>query len=79
MAPELLQEPVRKINEKVDIWAVGVMTHFLLTGQYPFRGEDFEEVRENILAYRLELEEDLLSPIAKSFIQKCLARKACDR
>ena len=76
MAPELLQEQVKNMTEKVDIWAVGILTHFLLTGQYPFRGEDYYEIRDNVLAYNLVLAKDELSPMAQDFIVKCLARKS---
>ena len=56
MAPELLQDRVEFISEKVDIWAVGVLTHYLLTGEYPFRGDDYDEVKENILRDNRQLE-----------------------
>ncbi|CAN0402992.1 unnamed protein product, partial [Hapterophycus canaliculatus] len=39
MAPELMLEDVDSIKygEKVDVWAVGVVTHELLTLKTPFR------------------------------------------
>lgn len=49
MAPELLSSKVKNISEKVDIWAVGVITHYLMTGCYPFEGDDYYEIRDNIL------------------------------
>ena len=36
MAPEILQDKVTNVTDKVDIWAVGVITYFLLTGHYLF-------------------------------------------
>ena len=47
---------MESITEKVDIWAVGVLTHYLLTGEYPFRGDDYDEVKENILQNNRQLE-----------------------
>ena len=79
MAPELLEGRVENITEKVDIWAVGIMTHFLLTGQFPFRGSEYNEVKNNVLAYNLVLAKDKLSPIAQEFIMKCLARNSEQR
>jgi serine/threonine protein kinase len=35
MAPEILQS---HYNEKVDIWAIGVITYMLLSGKAPFTG-----------------------------------------
>lgn len=29
-----------KYDEKVDIWAVGILTYLLFTGKLPFNGED---------------------------------------
>ena len=64
MAPELLKDRVKNISEKVDIWAVGVITHYLLTGKYPFEGIDYDEIRENILSGCIKYDCSL-SPIAK--------------
>ena len=36
MAPELCQIPTA-YDDKVDIWAVGVITYILLSGKCPFR------------------------------------------
>ena len=76
MAPELLQDWVENITEKVEIWAVGVMAHFLLTGQFPFCGSDYYDVRDNVFAYNLVLVRDQLNPMAQDFILKCLVRKS---
>jgi serine/threonine protein kinase len=42
MAPELLTSATH--NEKVDLWSIGVIVYFLLTGDVPFFGEGQEEV-----------------------------------
>jgi len=39
MAPEIVKASMR-YNEKVDVWACGVMTYFMLSGDYPFLGND---------------------------------------
>ena len=50
MAPELLQEVDLlsgefKYDEKVDIWAIGVMTYYLLQdGKFPFPGKKKADV-----------------------------------
>ena len=42
MAPELLRRS--EYDETVDIWAIGVMTFYLLFNKLPFRGTDVKQV-----------------------------------
>jgi serine/threonine protein kinase len=42
MAPEIILK--KGYNEKVDVWAMGVITYMLLSGTNPFPGEAGEEV-----------------------------------
>ena len=49
VAPEIIQGPY---DEKSDIWALGVITYLLLSGETPFGGLDGEnlgQVKENII------------------------------
>lgn len=46
-APELIQR--KQYNEKVDIWAVGVITIMLLFGRFPFAGSSEHEIKEKIV------------------------------
>lgn len=46
MAPEIVKKET--YNEKIDIWALGVIAYKLLTGEAPFPGETKEEVYEKI-------------------------------
>ena len=48
MAPELLTGTDRA-NERTDIWALGVTLYELLALERPFQGEDFSELRRNII------------------------------
>ena len=45
MAPEVHDQPY---NERCDIWSLGVLTYFLLTGQHPFVGNTVEEIVKKI-------------------------------
>ena len=36
MAPEIIKG--KNYNSKVDIWSLGIITYFLLSGRPPFRG-----------------------------------------
>jgi calcium-dependent protein kinase len=66
-------------DEKCDMWALGVITYLLLSGEAPFGGLDGEnllEVKDNIMRARVIFEpSDVWSGVsnaAKAFIQKLL-------
>lgn len=40
MAPEIFEG--KEYNEKVDIWALGVITYILLSGKAPYQGQGKE-------------------------------------
>lgn len=53
-APEVLNhEPAFPTT---DIWSLGVLTYVMLSGISPFRGEDENETRQNILFVRYRFE-----------------------
>jgi len=77
IAPETIEG---RYNERVDLWAIGVITYLLLSGETPFGGaggeEPLWEVRNNILSgkYRFEPEYiwEKVSDSAKDFINQLL-------
>jgi len=77
VAPEVI---LGSYDERCDVWAIGVITYLLLSGDPPFGGcggpESLMEVRANILAGRFEFEpEDIwarVSQSAKDFIKTLL-------
>lgn len=76
VAPEIIKG---KYDEKVDIWAMGVITYLLLSGETPFGGVDGESlvsVRERIMRGHCEFEPasiwNHVSDQAKVFIKRLL-------
>ena len=75
MAPELVKQ--QKYTEKVDIWALGVITYQLLCGTTPFDGKNIEHINQNILKKKLTFSErhwKNVSSQAKDFMLQCLNR-----
>jgi len=83
IAPETIKG---EYDEKVDVWALGVITYLLLSGDPPFGGMDGEAlktVRQNILDCNLVFEPkeiwDNVSDTAKKFIRRLLTEDPNDR
>ena len=54
MAPELVKR--KQYDEKVDIWALGVMTYIILTGSPPHNGRGKQKIFESIEKEALNLD-----------------------
>lgn len=51
IAPEVLKG---EYDEKCDIWSIGVICFFLLSGHPPFKGKSEEEIKQKILNYEVD-------------------------
>ena len=80
LAPELVTNT--PYDDKIDNWAVGILTYELLTGNSPFacpqptgstgpRGDIHKNITNVDLQYNANYEE-LVSPLAKDFITQIL-------
>lgn len=75
VAPEVLKEGT--FSDKNDIWAVGVITYLLISGDRPFRGEPPQKMARNILKAKLVFDSPVWerrSPECKEFITMLLER-----
>ncbi|KAF8873792.1 kinase-like domain-containing protein [Gymnopilus junonius] len=74
MAPEIFKKTGH--GKPVDVWAMGVITYFLLAGYTPFDRDSQQQEMEAIIAgdYKFEPEEywQNVSETAKDFVRTCL-------
>ena len=71
-SPEVL---ANEYNAECDIWACGVLMYCLLSGHFPFDGQNEEEITSKILSGKFEFDIDLFNNIteeAKDLIKKSL-------
>lgn len=75
--------PETTLSEKSDIWSVGVIMYFLLSGLLPFKGETVDELKLNIVNSKaIDFSAEVwncVSPAAKSLIEKLLNKNNNNR
>ena len=69
-APEVLNEG--EYTEESDLWSLGILIYLLYFRQYPFIGEDKEEVKEAIYIHKLENLNKIENPDLIDLINKLL-------
>lgn len=73
IAPEIISE--KKYDSEVDIWSLGVITYFLISGEPPFDGDSRNQLFKAIKSGKYEYSNKiwtLVSEDCKDFISKCL-------
>ena len=77
LPPELLVD--KEPTFESDVWNIGVLAYFLLTGNSPFPGSQFKKYQA-IASGKVELGEEFgFSDEARDFIQKCLTKDVKSR
>ena len=77
MAPEIMNHDY--YDSKVDVWSIGVMTYYMLSGTLPFKARLKYKLKEMIkdAPVRDRIEDDNMkyaSTEAKDFLYKCLEK-----
>jgi aurora kinase len=69
LAPEIILD--KGHDETVDLWCIGVLLFELATATVPFAGENFDQLKENILKVKINWPKDINTD-AKNLIMKIL-------
>ena len=74
VAPEIVNENNIGYSFEVDIWAIGIIMYNLLTGDYPFKGDE-KKLYEKILKSDFDFPENIkISEAAKDLIKQILVK-----
>lgn len=76
-APEILKG--KETSYSADMWAVGGIMYFILSGKPPFMGNSIKEVKNNILNGNLIRLEDELSNMLNPLIERLLSPQSYSR
>merc|ERR1712226_66716 len=80
IAPEVVTNET--VGYGTDIWALGTIVYFMVTGKLPFGGENGEETRNNVLdgSFDFNLPEfNQITDDCLDFIERCLMRERKSR
>ena len=57
LAPEIITNSPH--DSKIDLWSIGVLTFFLLSGDIPFYGDDTDELYDQTVKSELDMSDQL--------------------
>lgn len=71
MAPEVITGCL--YNYKADIWSLGTLLFHILTGTYPFKGKNLDELKLNLKNGSYQIPKDICISIeCLDFLNSCL-------
>ena len=75
MAPEVLNN--HDYKDKVDMWAIGIIMHYVITGKHPFyqKGDDLEELKEKLRKLKYLQDDKCFSKLASMLFHRLCAVK----
>lgn len=62
MAPEVIKH---QYGKQSDIWSIGIILYTLVSGYFPFQGEDIEDLFRKICAGEYHFEQESFSKVSK--------------
>jgi len=78
MAPEVVAGCL--YNYKVDVWSLGTLLFHILTGTYPFKGKNIEELKANLSKGAYKIPRDInISMECLDFLNCCLRFESSKR
>lgn len=82
MSPELVQGLSHQLDSRSDIWSLGVILYYLLTGRHPFAGDTRDEVFDeikNLDARPLRMFNPEIDVELQRICLRCLNKRKSDR
>jgi serine/threonine protein kinase len=73
LAPEIINE--EPYSNECDIWSLGVVAYFIISGEYPFNGTKRRELFKNICSGNVTFKSPIWTQVTgncKDFIKDCL-------
>lgn len=70
MSPQLLEN--KHYTVKSDIWSVGKIAYEMITGEFPWKGQDPQELLKSIKSQPLQFPPMPISKEYRNFITGCL-------
>jgi serine/threonine-protein kinase len=77
MSPEQALGKKDAIDQRIDLWAMGVILYKILTGRYPFQGENYNQVLSQIISDYEPAEVSVLNPEVPEALEKIVHRAIC--